>query len=323
VYQCQGRLDAARQAFETSLVQWQELAQPPPSPAWGSEAILVGFDVAHLLLKAGNSEEAIQNQFERLRDRPDVLGGPSQYALFLKLLRVKLLALREERSGQPISRLAAARAVSAMLDCYHHPAFPDGDGRLWVAVASTQLSLHLRRGGAVAEALGLAERGNGTLQELVREGLEDAYLFAKLSDSWNQISRAHWELDQVEETLDACRRALAAQRQACTLAPIEAVTEYRRTLGQRCLQLGRKLCEVGRLDDAEACFREREALWPGDAGKRAEALGELRKWAAQVGKDGKNLSPEEEQERRRYLDLCARLESKEAGVAPATGNGKP
>jgi hypothetical protein len=98
------------------------------------------------------------------------------------------------------------------------------------------------------------------------------------------------------------------------------VSEYRQLLGSRYIGLGRKVCELGRLEEAEACFRNRQALWPGEEAKHVEILLELRKWSAQVGEDSKNLSPEEQQERQRYLDLCPRLESKEAGMAHADGS---
>jgi hypothetical protein len=75
----------------------------------------------------------------------------------------------------------------------------------------------------------------------------------------------------------------------------------------RYLQLSRKLCELGRLEEAEAYVRERQALWPGDAEKHAEVLRELRYWVSQLDDAKHELSPEEQQERQHYLDLCARL----------------
>src|SRR5205814_6480854 len=94
--------------------------------------------------------------------------------------------------------------------------------------ASTGVGKKLRDGGAREEALHLARQLTRWLQELVRDAPEDHYLFAELSKSWEQVGKAHWELNQVEETLDAYRHALAAQQRACTLAPNEG--EYRRVL---------------------------------------------------------------------------------------------
>jgi eukaryotic-like serine/threonine-protein kinase len=319
-YELQGRLEPAREAFATSLRIWQELAQAPPT-GHECDAVWLGLHFARVLRNNGHSEEDIEGRFARLPGRPELLGGAQPYDLFLQLLRVMLICLRADKSGQAVARLAAAREASAILDGYYQHASLSRDGRFWLAVSSTDVGWLLRRGGGAAEALDLLDRANRTLQELAREAPKEPYLFAKLSDSWVQIGKGRWQLHQVEETLGAYRHSLAAQRQACVLAP--TVTEYRRALGQRYLQLGRKLCELGRLDEAEVCLQERQALWPGDASKHTEAVRELQKWAGQVGPQGKDLSPARRQERQRYLDLCARLERKGIGAPPTAGSAKP
>src|SRR5262249_32171590 len=154
----------------------------------------------------------------------------------------------------------------------------DRKNRFRAAHPCTVVSTCLRRGGALREALDLVELVNRSLQELAQAEPAAPHVFEELSHSWHHIGKARWELGQAEGTVDALERALEAQRQACTLAP--AVAECRHLLGWRYVQLARKLCELGRLPEAEARFRERQALWPGDASKHAEALGELRKWAA-------------------------------------------
>jgi hypothetical protein len=119
------------------------------------------------------------------------------------------------------------------------------------------------------------------------------------------MGSSHWAQGQVEEALAALRQAVEVQRQVVARAP--EVASSRQCLGERHVKLGRKLCELGRLEEAEASFREQQQLWPGDPAKQAEVLGELQKWAAEVGDRGKDLSPGEQLERQRYLDLRARL----------------
>jgi len=145
------------------------------------------------------------------------------------------------------------------------------------------------------------------LQAFASRSHDVPYLFEEMSQSWHQISKAHWELGEAERTLEALRRALAAQQHAYHLVP--GSPEYREILGSRYLQLGRKLCELGQLNEAESYFRERQALWTGNAAKQRVALRELQKWADQVGEEGKDLSPDQQQERQHYLDLRARLQS--------------
>jgi serine/threonine-protein kinase len=319
-YELQGRLEPARQAFATSLLFWQELARAFPNPSPRCDAFRIGLELAQVLQNNGHSEENIQSWFAPPPDRSELLGGAQQYDLFLDLLRVRLIYIRGDKSGQPVAKLAAAREASAILDRYYQNVSLSRDGRFWLAVCSTDIGWFLRRSGGIAEALHLLNQANRTLQELARDTPEDSYLFVKLSESWLQIGKAHWELNQVEETLDAYRHSLAAHRQACVLAPTE--TEYRRGLGQRYLQLGRKLCELGRLDEAEVCLQKRQALWPGDASKRMEAQRELRKWAGQVGPEERDLSPARLQERQRYLELCARLERNGVAGALPAGSAK-
>src|SRR5262249_33365126 len=133
--------------------------------------------------------------------------------------------------------------------------------------------------------------------------------------------KARWLLGQIEETLEAYRQALSAQQQVCLLAPTAAPSRV--GLGLIHLQLGRKLCELGRLDDAEGCFRARQALWPGDTSKHEEALRELRKWAREVEAVYDHLTPEQQQYQQRYLELCARLERTRNGAASASGGEQP
>jgi hypothetical protein len=95
------------------------------------------------------------------------------------------------------------------------------------------------------------------------------------------------------------------------------------SFAERYLRLGRKLCELGRLDEAEACLRERQTLWPGNTTKQKELLEQIRSWAARVGKDRNSLSPKEQGERGRYLDLAARLERNGADKSSMIGRTRP
>ncbi len=313
-YQLQGRPEPARQAFATSFRFWQELAQAFPFPDRRCDAVLSGLSFAQVLHDTGYSEEKIHGLFASRDGAPELLGGAQQFELFLDLVGVMPSCYRAQRSSQRVAMLAAARKGSAILDRYYQRSSLNCAGRFWLASYSTQVGLLLRKGGAAAEALDLLKRANSTLQELADETPNDDNLFSMLRDSWVSIGNAHWELDQVEETLGAFRHSLAAQRQACVLAP--SGTDSERELGQLHLKLGRKLCELGRLDEAEACFKERQSLWPGEGDKHIEALREVRKWADRIGSKGTDLSPARRQERQRYLDLAARLER--TGVAAAS-----
>jgi tetratricopeptide (TPR) repeat protein len=306
-YSQQGRLDRAVQAKEISFRLWKQLAKDHPHPLYQDGLFYSAFELGLLLIESGHSEEQIWRRFQNLHTPPDLWGGGQGSEMLLDSLRVYQLCVTAEKHYQakePDAGLAAARKAATILDRYDGPASLDRRNGVRLARPSVTVSSSLRRGGAPREALRPVERVNRWLQDLVLKAPE-AHFFVELSQSWHQIGKARWELDQAEGTLDAFRHALAAQRQACTLVP--AVAEYRQELGRRYLQLGRKLCELGRLDEAEACFRERQGLWPDDAAKRAEPWREVQKWADQIPGTDADLSPAKRQERQRYLDLAARL----------------
>src|SRR5262249_16336283 len=157
---------------------------------------------------------------------------------------------------------------------------------------SFQVSLWMRRAGAPADALRVALLANSAMRDLVRDTPNDPGSLYLLSVLWYEVGKIYWDLNKVEETLTACRNAIAAQHRLFERVRTE---EKRALLGSRYMQLGRKLCELGRLDEAEACFCDRQALWPGDTGKYEEVLRELRKWASECG-----VTPAARQERQRY-----------------------
>jgi tetratricopeptide (TPR) repeat protein len=300
------RLDQALPALELSFELWKQLAEERSNPRAQDKLFYAAAYLAAVLTAAGHSEDEVKLRFEELRTRPELLGGGQGRDVLWDLLRIEQLCVVAQRhrvAGKQGDGLAAARQAASILDRYYQQTSLARRYSVWFVAQS--VSVALRWNGAPEESLRLLERANRWLQQLVREAPEACYGFAELSSSWYHIAKAYWDLGQAEETLAACRLALTAQRQACLLAP--AVAEYRQELGTRHVQLARKLCELGRLDEAEACFRERQALWPGDLAKHEEALQELRKWASQVGEIGANVSPEEEQERERYLELCDRL----------------
>ena len=322
-YWQQRRLDRAAQALEISCRLWNQLAEEHRHPFSPDGLFYSAVELGRCLIASGHSDEEVWLRFHDLHMRPERWSGGQGSDMVLDTVRVRQLCDAAEKHYQAKEKdagLAAARKAATILDCYDGQASLDRRNGVRLAGPSVVVSVSLRRGGAPQEALRPVERVNRWLQELVAEA-PAAHLFVELSLTWNQIGRARWELDQAEGTLDAFRHALAAQRQACTLAP--AVVQYRQELGRRYVQLGRKLCELGSLDEAESCFRERQGLWPDDAARREEPLRELQKWAAQVGDERKDLSPAQQQERQRYLDLHARLEDDAIRHRPASSNAKP
>ena len=151
---------------------------------------------------------------------------------------------------------------------------------------------------------------------MLQESPGTPHFLEALAGSWFDLSKILGQLDRDEEMLAARRNAVDIQGQL--LALDSAVPRYRDYLGLLYVRLGRTLCDLERLNEAEACFRQRQALWPGNPAKHEEALRELRQWAAQLASDPARLSPKEQARGRRYLDLCTRLERN--GIAQSSGS---
>jgi serine/threonine protein kinase len=312
-----GRPDRAQPCFEAAVRVWRDLIKDDPGLANQEFLYPAAADVRWLLIGSGYAEADVTRRFGTIRERLDRMGGGDERDFtygFLRLYHLLTRAVLYLQTGHREGLLTTAREAAGVLaDALRRPSLHRND-RLWSVDHSVRVCLWLRRAGAPDEALRLAEAANRTIRELLRDAPADGALLAALSQSWHAIGKIHWDLRQAEECLAACREAVEAQSRALELLP--TATQTRSDLGARYTQLGRKLCELGRLDEAEACFATRQGLWPGDAGRHAEALGELRKWAAEVVGDGTEVSSEA---RHRYLELCSRLERK--GVTPGSQPG--
>jgi tetratricopeptide (TPR) repeat protein/predicted Ser/Thr protein kinase len=202
---------------------------------------------------------------------------------------------------QPDAVLAVTRqAVTALARC------PDSLVRdCWHPSQNfyIEIATQLRRCGARAEALRVSEQFVQRFQRLARQEPDNLRYEAVLSHAWHWLSKAHWDLRQREETLDALRQAVAAQRRVLARQPASA--HDREQLGELYLRLARKLCEMDRQDGAKQCLRERQGLWPNDAGQSRKARRDLEHWAATVADAGREPTAEQQAQRRRYLELSA------------------
>jgi tetratricopeptide (TPR) repeat protein len=263
---------------------------------------------------------------ELAHGRPELLREIQEFRLTLETSSVEAALLRADRHFQAKEQaagLAEARNAARSLEaCFRHESLT-GTLRRHTVHLATKVSKRLRDSGEPGEAVRLLEHVNDQLQKLAREVPKEDLpgVLVLQSEAWFHLGKVRWLTDQEEETLVAFRHAVEMQRQACDLA--SASVEYRRVLGDRYHRLARKLCELGRLDEAEECYRQRQALWPNDAAWREVVLRDLRKWANEVGDGQKPLTPQERLERQRYLDLRARLERTRGGAAVTTDTTRP
>ena len=309
--------DRADQCFRLALNAWKELLDTDPGQHPQDDLFPAAFSMGWLLFGNSDAGADVTRRFREIRDRLDRVGGGEERAFFYCLLRMEYLYQRGEpylRIKHQAGLLATAREAAGIL-AGALPTGPLSRGqRIYLVSHARRVCTWFRRAGVPGEALPLALLAIRSLRESLAADPGDPGALTWLSDAWHEVGKIHWELNRAEEALTACRNAVEAQRRVTDLRP--ASSEDRRCLGWRYVQLGRKLCELGRLAEAESCFADRQALWPGDPEKHDEALRELRKWAKEIGKDDTGLSPAELRERQRYLELCSRLEKKGCGAPP-------
>ncbi len=142
-----------------------------------------------------------------------------------------------------------------------------------------------------------------------------------LSDAWQRIAKARWQLGQREQALAAFRESAAAMQEAFEQAP--SVPAYRVGLSRCCDRLARWCGLAGDRAGAAAALLEREKLWPNDAEQLRKVADDFRQLAEDVSKGREQLSPAEQAERQRYLAEVGRVGRAADAVRQAAVKGPP
>jgi tetratricopeptide (TPR) repeat protein len=181
------------------------------------------------------------------------------------------------------------------------------------------ISSSLCRAGDPAEALRLAEQARRLYVGLRRAAPDVRPYGNDLSNAWERIAKARWDLGLADEALAAFRESAAVQRQVVTQSPSNR--EYRVRLS-RCYD---RLAHWGGLrgDRATvaAALLEQEKLWPDNAEGLMKVSRDFRKLAEAVGQGRERLSPEEQAERRRYLAESDRVRRAAEGLPHGATDG--
>jgi tetratricopeptide (TPR) repeat protein len=222
------------------------------------------------------------------------------------------VAVLELEAGRPADAPATTReAVAAFAVRFRNPAFhAPAHSELGSQFRAT--AALLRRRGAAAEALALADQVKGIYDQLYRGAPGQGLYGLMVSESWAQIAKSQWRLGRHEETLVALRQARDTQRALCERFP--TVEQYRLALADRWFRLGRFFGERGRRADAERCFLQVPPLCPRDAVKLSLVARELRQLAASVAEGYTAVSRAEQAEKRRYLAAADRVARRAAAA---------
>jgi len=148
-------------------------------------------------------------------------------------------------------------------------------------------------------ALRLAEQARSLSTGLRRAAPTAPHYGHELSDAWQRIGKARWELGRREEALAAFRETAVVERQILEQAP--SVELYRVRLSRCYGWLAYYGGLAGDRPAAAAALLERQRLWPDDAKELQDIAHRFEKLAEAVGKGRKQLLAEEQAERQRYL----------------------
>jgi tetratricopeptide (TPR) repeat protein len=226
------------------------------------------------------------------------------------------VAVLEVESGHPArARDIARQAIAVFTRLLRHPANPpEARAGLWGQFRA--MASLLRRRGAAAEAVVLAEQVKEIFEQLYRETPTQGLYGLLVSESWAQIAKSRWRLGQHDKTLAALRQALHVQQQLCDRFP--KVADYRLALADRWFRLARFLGERGNRPEAARGFVEQARLSQNDVVNLSRAAQGLRALAMDVRPGRIPLSWADQAERQRYLADADRVKRWAAAALAGT-----
>jgi serine/threonine protein kinase/tetratricopeptide (TPR) repeat protein len=264
--------------------------------------------------QSGQRAEQAMQQVMRLRriDQPDDFASAELFQLLEHIQGV---------AQEPAAALSNARRAAAFSARAAQSPPRDMDRRFNLAKFCLALGHDFRGMGAFGDALQQVEIGKQLHADLAREAPKEIRFAIGLRDACYELGKVRWKLEQYDNALFAYREAVQAQRQAFDLAP--EVPAHRQELSHFSERLAYWLRQRGRLAEASDCYLEQKKLWPGNAKRLLEIAGNLVELADEVGGGRVELTPAEQEERQRYLDLSKQVakeavvpQSKSAGTKP-------
>jgi len=310
-----GEFSAALKAFDRASALWRELAEEHPSEAaYLGNHKLVQQDYFRVLVATKLSAEelvAAEQVLKDLMDKAEALAkrlpAKPDNAVWLVDFWLSVSAT-QLKMGQRDSARDSTRRAAAVLS-QHDPGetLEAAQRPLW---ASRFLCVghDLRGHKQFAEGLKFLERANQLYQQSYQGGAEQARVGLELGESWYQIGKAHYQMDQYDEAFVAFRQCVAVLKRIHEQAP--SVGEYRQKLSLHWLRVAYWLSQRGKLAEAAECLSGVERLWPEDAERLREVAEDWRKLAAAIGQGRPELTPAEQVEGQRYRDAGDRLQRK-------------
>ena len=229
---------------------------------------------AVILFRIGKSNEAEQaiDQLDTLRATPLFISTEHVEFCTLRCL-LEAIACFEKKDQPSVRRLAfhAARWAELMLD---HPS-RDLDYCESLVVDLMAISGYLRRLGEVRESLKLAEQSCRLCGAMYRTHPQIMNYAIRLSEAWERVAKARWDLGERASALTAFQTSLRYQRASMQR---DADATNARIRESRCLD---RLYHYGLLAGQHAlaaqALRERAELWANESKRQQDVADDLLK----------------------------------------------
>ena len=269
--------------------------------------------------KAGQTARAEQVIQDRVRPSATLASGYSFDPVYgVGLLRTLIYlggSLRDAK--QPGAALPLAREAALLSDRYATAPWPDRVFKEWLEGEALALAVLLRHLGDPAESLRQAEQARRLSRELCHAAPDNLMHEIRLSDAWQQIGKARWDLGQAEESLAAFRESAVVQRQVFEHAPD---IHLNRICLSRCYdRLFDWSRQCGKRAEAAAALLEREKLWPDDTAELGKVCARLRGAGESGGRGRRTAFPGRAAQRQDYLAQSERTKRAAAIVAARAG----
>jgi serine/threonine protein kinase len=192
----------------------------------------------------------------------DIFGPLGEMGLLDSLLELGS-ALREAK--KPALALVQVREAQALLESFRAAPTSQLHTKEWSARSLLRLATLLKQLHEPADALRYAEQSRLLFGELSREYPEKYQLASWISNSWEQIGKARWDLYQPDMALAAFRESAAFMRRACELAPL--VETNRLGLSRSYERIASYGGEHGDWSGAADALALQEKVWTGNQEK--------------------------------------------------------
>ena len=180
----------------------------------------------------------------------------------------------------------------------------------------------LRTAGAtLAESLEQLEISRQLNERLLPLFPGDLSYSVEIGNTWYRLGQTRRLLEQHDESLAAYRQAVQAWQIPFDREP--GVPENRKRLSSGYSRLHHWLRLRGCLAEAANCLLEQKKLWPGNAEMLRGISRDYGELAAAVGGGRKDLTPSEQLERQRYLEMRENVKREAAEAQADPGRAKP